>query len=187
MRPLQALDRSAVLASLIRAVCSRPSISASVAAARSSPRQPGALGCDMRVFQSRGSFGGRIVVALLAVMIAACDGSDEKSESQAGGPSGGGAPPPVVPPTSSTDAATLDWLPPLTTTDGATLTNLAGYRIYYGTDVTQLSRRIEVQNPGVVTYVIEGLAPATYYFAVTAVDANGAESARSNAGRKDIG
>jgi fibronectin type 3 domain-containing protein len=77
-------------------------------------------------------------------------------------------------------------MPPLTTTDGATLTNLAGYRIYYGTDVTQLTRRIEVHNPGVVTYVIEGLVPATYYFAVTAIDANGAESARSNAGRKVI-
>jgi hypothetical protein len=139
----------------------------------------------MRIYQSLGSFGGRIVVALLAVMIAACDGSDEKSESQAGG-NGGGAPPPVVPPTSSTDTATLDWVPPLTTTDGATLTNLAGYRIYYGTDVAKLTQRIEVDNPGVVTYVIEGLAPATYYFAVTAVDANGAESARSNAGRKDI-
>lgn len=77
-------------------------------------------------------------------------------------------------------------MPPLTTTDGATLTNLAGYRIYYGTDVTKLVQRIDVNNPGVATYVIEGLAPATYYFAVTAVDARGGESARSNAGRKEI-
>ena len=37
-----------------------------------------------------------------------------------------------------------------------------------------------------VSYVVEGLAPATYYFAVTAIDAHGAESARSNAGRKEI-
>jgi hypothetical protein len=33
---------------------------------------------------------------------------------------------------------------------------------------------------------VEGLAPATYYFAVTAIDARGGESARSNAGRKEI-
>ncbi len=125
------------------------------------------------------------MVALLAVLIAGCNDRDEKSESQTGGPSAG-APPVVVPPTSSPGTATLDWLPPLTTTDGAGLTNLAGYRIYYGTDVTKMTQRIEVDNPGMATYVIEGLTPATYYFAVTAVDANGAESARSNAGRKDV-
>jgi hypothetical protein len=30
------------------------------------------------------------------------------------------------------------------------------------------------------------LAQATYYFAVTAIDAHGSESVRSNAGRKEI-
>lgn len=127
-------------------------------------------------------------MALLAVMMAACD-DDEKSGSQAiPGPSGnpGVTPPPVPPPPSSAGTATLEWMPPVTTTDGATLTTLAGYRIYYGTDVTRLTQRIDVNNPGVATYVIEGLAPATYYFAVTAVDARGGESARSNAGRKEI-
>jgi hypothetical protein len=56
----------------------------------------------------------------------------------------------------------------------------------YGTDVTRLTQRVDVNNPGVATYVIDGLAPATYYFAVTAVDVRGGESARSNAGRKEI-
>jgi len=124
------------------------------------------------------------------VMLAGCGDDDDKAESQAAAnPSGnpGGAPPSVPPPApSSTGTATLEWIPPVTTTDGATLTNLAGYRIYYGTDVTKLVQRIDVTNAGVATYVIEGLAPATYYFAVTAVDARGAESPRSNAGRKEI-
>ncbi len=152
------------------------------------------MGCDMREHQARGSFGRVIVVALLAVMLAACDDDDQRSGSPAipgatGNP--GAAPPAVPPPTvpppqSSAGTATLEWMPPLTTTDGGTLTNLAGYRIYYGTDVTRLVQRIEVKNPGVATYVIEGLPPATYYFAVTAVNAHGAESARSNAGRKEI-
>jgi hypothetical protein len=138
--------------------------------------------------QARGSFGRVIVVALLAVMLAACGDDEDKSGSQtAAAPTGNpGNPPPTIPPPSSTRAATLEWIPPVTTTDGATLTNLAGYRIYYGTDVTKLERRVDVTNPGVATYVIEGLAPATYYFAVTAVDARGVESARSNAGRKEI-
>ena len=141
----------------------------------------------MRKHQARGSFGRVIVVALLAVMMAACD-DDEKAGSPAvPGPSGNpGVAPPPVPPPSSAGTATLEWLPPVTTTDGATLTTLAGYRIYYGTDVTRLTQRIDVNNPGVATYVIDGLAPATYYFAVTAVDVRGGESARSNAGRKQI-
>ena len=145
----------------------------------------------MHEHQARGSFGRIIVVALLAVMLTGCGDDDDKAESQAAAnPSGnpGGAPPIVPPPApSSTGTATLEWIPPVTTTDGATLTNLAGYRIYYGTDVTKLAQRIDITNPGVATYVIEGLPPAMYYFAVTAVDARGAESARSNAGRKEIG
>jgi hypothetical protein len=148
------------------------------------------MGCDMREQQARGSLGRIIAVALLAVVLAACGDDDDKSESQAAAnPSGnsGGAPPTVQPPApSSAGTATLEWIPPVTTTDGATLTNLAGYRIYYGTDVTKLVQRIDVTNPGLATYVVEGLPPATYYFAVTAVDARGAESARSNAGRKEI-
>ena len=83
-------------------------------------------------------------------------------------------------------AATVEWLAPQTSTDGSTLTNLAGYRIYYGTDVTQMTRKVDVTNAGVLTYVIEGLTPATYYFAVTAINSLGHESARSNAGRKII-
>jgi hypothetical protein len=145
----------------------------------------------MREHQARGSFGRIIVVALLAVLLAGCGDDDDKAESQvAANPSGNpGSAPPVPPPPPapiSTGTAILEWIPPVTTTDGATLTNLAGYRIYYGTDVTKLVQRIDIANPGVATYVIEGLPPATYYFAVTAVNAHGAESARSNAGRKEI-
>jgi hypothetical protein len=145
----------------------------------------------MHKHQAHGSFGRFIAIALLTVMLTACGDDDENAETQAAanpsGNPGGGAPPPVPPPAPiSTGTATLEWIPPVTTTNGATLTNLAGYRIYYGTDVTKLVRRIDVTNPGIATYVIEGLAPAMYYFAVTAVDARGAESARSNAGRKEI-
>lgn len=175
MRLPRALIRSANLAPLARAALLTP-----LADLR-------AVGCDMREHQARGSLGCVIVVALLTVMLAGCGGDDEESVSQAAPSGGQGGPPPTVPPPpSSTDTATLEWMPPLTTTDGATLTNLAGYRIYYGKDVTSLVQRIDVDNPGVATYVVEGLASGTYYFAVTAVDARGAESARSNAGRKEI-
>lgn len=149
------------------------------------------LGCDMRKLQTRASLGRVILVSLLAVMMAACDDDEQKTASQpvpgASGNPGVTPRPTPPPPTSSAGSAIVEWMPPVTTTDGATLTNLAGYRIYYGTDVTRLAQRIDVNNPGVASYVIEGLPPATYYFAVTAIDARGAESARSNAGRKEIG
>ena len=84
-------------------------------------------------------------VALLAVVIAACNDSEEKSAAQpsgASGDNGGAPPPPVVPPASSSRSATLDWLPPLTKTDGSSLNNLAGYRIYYGTSPSSLTRTV---------------------------------------------
>ena len=51
---------------------------------------------------------------------------------------------------------------------GAALTNLAGYRIYYGTERT-ISPRVQLSNVGTQTYVIEDLGAGTWYFAVRAV------------------
>ena len=76
----------------------------------------------------------------------------------------------------STGAATLSWTPPTQNTDGSALTNLAGYRILYGTSPTSLSQTVEIANAGVTTYVIENLSPGTYYFAVRAYTSTGAES-----------
>jgi hypothetical protein len=38
----------------------------------------------------------------------------------------------------------------------------------------------------VQTYVVENLSPATWYFAVTAVNSQGAESSNSNVANKQI-
>ena len=86
-------------------------------------------------------------------------------------------PPPSPPPTSGT--ATLSWLAPTTDTDGAPLTDLAGYRIYYGTSAAALSDTIPLTSVGLQTYVIPNLAPGTWYFAVKAVASTGVESALS--------
>jgi hypothetical protein len=77
-------------------------------------------------------------------------------------------------------AAALYWEPPTTNTDGSTLTNLAGYRIVYGAAATQLTQTIQLANAGLSSYVVENLAPGTYYFAVRAYTSKGAESADSN-------
>jgi hypothetical protein len=76
--------------------------------------------------------------------------------------------------------ATVMWQPPTTNTDGSSLTNLAGYRIYYGTSANSLSQTIQIPSAGATAYVVEGLAPGTWYFAVRSYNSAGAESANSN-------
>jgi hypothetical protein len=86
----------------------------------------------------------------------------------------------------TTASATLSWTPPTQNTDGSTLTNLAGYRLYYGTSATALTQSVQIANPSVSTYVIDGLTPTTYYFAVRAYTSGGAESANSNVASKTL-
>ncbi len=81
-------------------------------------------------------------------------------------------------------SATLTWNPPTTNTDGTSLTDLAGYKVYYGTSSGGYTSVITVGN--VTTYVIGNLAPGTYYFAVTAYDSAGTESTYSNQASKTI-
>lgn len=85
----------------------------------------------------------------------------------------------TVTPDPVTGTATLSWTPPTQNTDGSALTNLAGYRISYGTSATALAQTIQV-GPSVSTYVVPGLMPGTYYFAVRAYTSGGTESVNSN-------
>jgi hypothetical protein len=80
----------------------------------------------------------------------------------------------------SSSGATLSWSAPTQNTDGTALTDLAGYRIYYGTSSAALTQMIQVNSVGMSSYVIENLSPSTYYFTVRAYTSGGAESANSN-------
>jgi hypothetical protein len=86
----------------------------------------------------------------------------------------------------SLGSATLSWTPPTQNTDGTSLSNLAGYRIVYGVSATALNQTIEIANPSVSTYVVDGLSPSTYYFAVRAYTSGGQESANSNVASKSV-
>ncbi len=77
-------------------------------------------------------------------------------------------------------SATLSWTPPTQNVDGSQLTDLAGYRIYYGTARGTYLTSIQINNPGIATYVVENLTPNTYYFVSTAFKSNGVESEFSN-------
>jgi len=76
--------------------------------------------------------------------------------------------------------ATVSWTPPTQNTDGSNLgADLAGYRIYYGTSSRDYSNSLEIDNPGLSSFVVEGLAETTWYFVMTAVNASGIESSYS--------
>lgn len=86
----------------------------------------------------------------------------------------------------SSGNATLSWTPPTQNSDGSALTNLAGYRIYYGTSASSLTQVVQVANAGMTTYMLENLSPATYYFALKAYNSAGAESVQSNVVSKTV-
>jgi len=74
-------------------------------------------------------------------------------------------------------SATLNWQPPTQNADGTPLTDLAGYYIYVGTrSASYEHRQIKLDNPGLASYVVDNLAPGTYYIAATAYNSSGVES-----------
>jgi hypothetical protein len=81
--------------------------------------------------------------------------------------------------------ATLSWDAPTTNADGTPLTDLAGYKVYYGTASGIYSQNKDVGN--VTTYTVTNLTDGlTYYFAVTAYDTSMNESGYSNEVSKTI-
>jgi hypothetical protein len=81
---------------------------------------------------------------------------------------------------------TLAWQAPTENTDGSTLTNLQGYKIHYGTKSGTYTQTVTLSNAGLTRYVVENLAPGTYFFAITAVTSAGAESDLSGEASKSI-
>lgn len=86
----------------------------------------------------------------------------------------------------ATGSATLSWTAPLQNTDGSPLTNLAGYRIYWGTQSGSYPNSVTLTNPGLTTYIVESLSPGTYFFVATALNAVGTESSFSGVASKTI-
>jgi Putative Ig domain len=71
---------------------------------------------------------------------------------------------------------TIAWRPPTENEDGTPLTDLAGYRIYYGTSSGKYSEEVRLDSPGLTSYVIDNLAPGTYFLVMTSVNSRGMES-----------
>jgi hypothetical protein len=79
-----------------------------------------------------------------------------------------------------TGSVTLNWNAPSTRADGSPLTDLAGYRVYYGRMSEIYDFKVRIRNPGILTYVIENLAPGEWFFVTAAYDSAGVESDFSN-------
>jgi Putative Ig domain len=74
---------------------------------------------------------------------------------------------------------TLTWTSPTLNTNGTTMTDLAGYRIYYGSNSTQLNQVVTVEGAEVTEYAFRALSAGTWYFAVTAYNSDKIESGLS--------
>jgi len=85
----------------------------------------------------------------------------------------------------SLGSATLNWLPPTQNEDGTALIDLAGYNIYWGAP-GNYTNSVTINNPGLTSYVVDNLAPGTYEFVATALNAAGVESQYSNSVTKTI-
>jgi len=83
-------------------------------------------------------------------------------------------------------SVTLSWSPPTENTDGTTLTDLAGYRIYWGTTSGSYPNSVTIDNPGLTTYVVENLTPGTYEFVATSYNTSGVESDYSAPATKTV-
>lgn len=81
--------------------------------------------------------------------------------------------------------ATLSWEAPTTSADGSALTDLAGFRIYYGT-ASPVSKAQGIDVGNTTEHTLIGFNQGTYYFAVTAYDTEGNESELSGEVNKAI-
>lgn len=80
---------------------------------------------------------------------------------------------------SANGSASLQWVAPTENTNGTPLTNLAGYRIYYGTSASAMTQTAQIANPTINTYLLANLTPATWYFEVKAYTTANVESSAS--------
>lgn len=89
-------------------------------------------------------------------------------------------------PTTQSGNITLAWIAPQTNADGSPLTDLAGYRVRYGTSSGSYSNTVEIDDPHKLNHVLKGLPASTYYLVVAAYNSANIESLASAEVRKSI-
>jgi Fibronectin type III domain len=104
------------------------------------------------------------VMTLAAFGLAACSGS--------GSPASDGT-------SAASGTLTVSWNAPAHNTDGTAAADLTGFTIHYGKEPKSYTGVIRVDDPKATRYVVTGLRPGTYYFAVSANNSSGQHSALS--------
>lgn len=140
-----------------------------------------------RVTAARGSWA-ICSLALASILLAGCNQTSATDPSSAASAASSSAAQSVSgnPAPSDDKSADVSWTPPTTNTNGSALTDLAGYRIYYGTSPDTLNQTVDVPNAGATDYVIDGLTQGTWYFAVAAYTNAGLQSGLSSIASKTI-
>lgn len=126
------------------------------------------------------------LAALICASLAACgpsgsstgSGAAATSNSSASASSGGTSTSSSSP---TNKSVTLSWSPPTQNSDGSSLNNLAGYTLHYGTASQDYTGSIEITSPTETSYVVSGsnFPPGTYYFAISAYNAQQVSSSLS--------
>ena len=130
-------------------------------------------GNKIKSFKERCLPAGMIPFCVILLLLGGCGGGGGSNSAVTAG--GGG-----------TGTIGLAWDQVTTNADSTPCTDLAGYRIYYGTASGQYGTPVAValaslKDPTAPTYDLTGLtAGTTYYIAATAFDSSGNESAKSN-------
>ena len=85
----------------------------------------------------------------------------------------------TAPTTVAGTSLTLGWVAPTQNSNGTLITDLAGYKIHYGTASANYTKVVAVSNPSLSRYVLDSLESGTYFFAITAYNSKGIESSLS--------
>ena len=102
-----------------------------------------------------------LAATILALPLPGCSGSPQPLAADSGARGG---------------TLTVSWTPPVRNTDGTPLIGLTGYTIRYGRAPGNYTGIIRLDDPAVTRYVIHGLRPGRWYFAVSANSAAGGHS-----------
>ena len=125
---------------------------------------------------------------VIALVLGGCSGSSSTGSTMTSSPlTQSGTPGRISNPSrTAAGAVTLTWVPPADNTNGTPLTDLAGYHIHYGTSQDNMNQVIDLAGTSTTEYEVSGLAPGTYYFAISAYTTEGTESAESDVGYKTL-
>jgi hypothetical protein len=130
---------------------------------------------------------------MVAAMLSACGGGNTDTAADTATTQGTGGTTPNTPntpapstpspgtpaPPPPTGSISLSWSAPATNSDGSPITDLAGYRVYYGTASGFYTDNVTITNPSTLSTTLSNLPADTYYVIVRAFNSVNAESQAS--------